>query len=110
MAIFEDVDISDFELIMQKEFKKKNTVILKFGAELCDACFALESELEDLEDENENISVLFIDCNEAQDIAEQYNIQKVPTMIIYKDADTMIYKDYGVILASDIKKVISNGI
>ena len=107
MAIFEDVDITDFDEIMEAEFKKKNTVILKFGAQMCDACFALESELEDLEEENENVSVLLIDCNEAQDIAEKYDIQKVPTMIIFKDESTMIYKDYGVILSQDIEKIIS---
>jgi len=107
MAIFEDVDITDFDEIMETEFKKKNIVILKFGAEMCDACFALESELEDLEEENEKVSVLLIDCNEAPDIAEKYNIQKVPTMMIFKDESTLIYNDYGVILSQDIEKIIS---
>ena len=107
MAIFEDVDITNFDKIMKEEFEKKNTVILKFGAQMCDACFALETELEELEEENENVSILLIDCNEAPDIAENYDIQKVPTMIILKDKDTMIYKDYGVVLACDIEKIIS---
>ena len=107
MAIFEEVDITDFDEIMEQEFDKKNIVILKFGAEMCDACFALETELEEVEEDRENVSVLFIDCNQAPDIAEKYDIQKVPTMIIYKDPFTMIYKDYGVILACDIEKIIS---
>jgi thioredoxin 1 len=107
MAIFEEVDITNFDEIMQEEFSKNKTVILKFGAQMCDACFALESELEDLEEEDENISVLLIDCNEAPEIAEKYDIQKVPTMIIFKDESTIIFKDYGVILSQDIEKIIS---
>jgi thioredoxin 1 len=107
MAIFEDVDITDFDEIMESEFKKGNIVILKFGTEMCDACFALESELEDLEEENENVSVLLIDCNDAQDLAENFDIQEVPTMIIYRDRDHIIYRGYGVLLSQDIEEIIS---
>ena len=107
MAIFEEVDISNFDEIMQQEFEKKNKVILKFGAEMCDACFALETELEQLEQNKGDVSVLFIDCNEAPDIAEKYDIQRVPTMIVFKDADTIIYSGYGVMLAQDIEEIIS---
>jgi len=107
MAIFEDVDIEDFDEIMTQEFGKKNIVILKFGSELCDACNALEGELEDLEEEHENVSVLMIDCNDAPDIAENYDIVKVPTMIIYKDKNTIIHKSEGVLLSQDIEKIIS---
>ncbi len=107
MAIFEDVDITDFDEIMNAEFKKNKIVILKFGTEMCDACHALESELEDLEEENENVSVLLIDCNQAQDLAENYDIQEVPTMIILKDRSTMIYRNYGVMMSQDIEEIIS---
>mgnify|MGYP000013459100 CR=1 FL=1 len=107
MATFEDVDVTDFDQIMDSEFKKGNIVILKFGTLMCDACHALESELEDLEEENENISVLLIDCNEAQDLAEAYDIQEVPTMIILKSKEELIYRNYGVLMSSDIEKIIS---
>jgi thioredoxin 1 len=107
MATFEDVDVTDFDQIMDAEFNKGNIVILKFGTQMCDACHALESELEDLEEESENISVLLIDCNEAQDLAEAYDIQEVPTMIILKSREELIYRNYGVLMSSDIEKIIS---
>ena len=107
MATFEDVDITDFDQIMNTEFKKGNFVILKFGAEMCDACHALESELEDLEEENDNVSVLLIDCNDAQDLAEAYDIQEVPTMIILKSRQQIIYRGYGVLMSQDIEEIIS---
>lgn len=106
MAIFEDVDITDFDEIMEAEFNKNNTVILKFGSELCDACYALESELEDLAEEDENISVLLIDCNESPDLAENFDVVQVPTMIIYKNKNTPIFRTKNVMLSQDIEKII----
>ena len=105
MAVFE-VEELEFSKIMEEEFRKKQIVILKFGSEFCDACHALGGELEDVEEENENVSLLLIDCNDCQDLAEQYNIRKLPTMVIYKDSNTILYRGEGVVLSQDIEKMI----
>lgn len=106
MAVFE-IEEMEFNEIMAQELAKGQIVILKFGSEFCDACHALEGELEDVEDENENVSLLMIDCNECQSIAEQYNIHQLPTMIIYKDPETILYRGEGVLLSQDIEEIIS---
>ena len=106
MAIFE-VEELEFPQLMAQEFEKKQIVILKFGSEYCDSCHALESELEDLEEDNENVSVLLIDCNECPVLAEKYNVKRLPTMYIYKDADTILFKAEDVVLSQDIEELIS---
>jgi len=106
MAIYE-VEELEFSELMAQEFEKKQVVILKFGSEFCDSCHALEGELEDLEEENENVSIFLIDCNECPDLAEKYNVRKLPTMYIYKDADTILFKAEGVVLSQDIEELIS---
>ena len=106
MAI-RDVDERDFQQIIYKEFEKKSIVILKFGSEFCDACMALEGELEDLEEENENICIINIECSESPDLAERYDVQKVPTMVIYKNGENIIYRAEGVVLSQDIEEIIS---
>ncbi len=106
MAVFEIEEI-EFNDIMAQEFAKGQVVILKFGSEFCDACHALEGELEDVEEENEKVSVLMIDCNECQNIAEHYNVHQLPTMVIYKDPDTILYRGEGVVLSQDIEEIIS---
>ena len=106
MAVFE-VEELEFHSLMAQEFEKKQIVILKFGSEYCDSYHALEGELEDLEEENENVSVLIIDCNDCPDLTEQYNIRKLPTMIIYKDVDTILFRYEGVVLSQDIEEIIS---
>ncbi|MCF6339206.1 MAG: thioredoxin family protein [Sulfurimonas sp.] len=106
MAII-DVDEENFQQTIYTQFKKKNIVILKFGSEFCDACMALEGELEDLEEENKNICIINIECSESPDLAERYHVQKVPTMVIYKDGENVIYRAEGVVLSQDIEEIIS---
>jgi len=105
MAIVE-VDEESFEEALQSAFDKKDTVIIKFGSEYCEPCHALECELEELDEEMDNVSILMVDTSESQDLAEQYDVFELPTMIIYKDSETVIYHKEGVILAPDIEKII----
>ena len=104
---FIEVNELNITTVLQEEFAKKQTVILKFGSEWCESCHALEGELEDVDDDNENISVLMIDTNEAQELAGQYSIHQLPTMLIYADNETLIYRGEGVMLAQDIEALIN---
>jgi thiol-disulfide isomerase/thioredoxin len=45
-------------LLLTEEFGKEKIVIMKFGSQWCDSCHALEFELKELDDNNENVSVL----------------------------------------------------
>jgi thioredoxin 1 len=105
MAIIE-VDEDTFHNELSIAFEKNNIVILKFGSEYCEPCHALECELEELDEEVKNISILMIDMNESPELADEYNILELPTMIIYKDSKTVIYNEGGVILAPEIKKIV----
>jgi len=103
---FIEVNESNIEAVLAEEFGKNRVVILKFGSEWCESCHALEGELEDVDDDNEHISVLMIDTNESQDLAGQYNVRQLPTMLIYKNSEEFIYRGEGVMLSSDIEALI----
>ena len=105
MAFFE-VDEENFDEVLEEEFAKKQKIILKFGSEFCEPCFALETKLEEVDDKHKNVSVLMIDCEESPELASKYDIYQLPTMIIYKDKEKTLYSDSGVILASDIEKIL----
>jgi thioredoxin 1 len=105
MAFFE-VDESDFKEVIAEQFEKNNIVILKFGSEFCDACRALGWELQNIDDEYENVSVLAIDCNDSPDLAEKYSVRRLPTMIIYKDENTILFRSEDVVLSQDIENII----
>jgi len=103
---FIEVDEDDFEEILTQEFEKKQIVILKFGSEYCDSCHALECELEDVDDEFEDVSVLNIDTDESPSLAEQFDVFQLPTMIIYRSRGSLLYHGEGVVLAQDINGFI----
>jgi thioredoxin 1 len=101
-----EVDEMNFEQVISEEFSKGQIVILKFGSEFCDACIAQDFELEELEDKHENISVLEIDCADAEDLTQRYAITQVPTIVIYENENSVIWQKDGVILAQDIETII----
>jgi thioredoxin-like negative regulator of GroEL len=107
MAIVE-VDEEHFQEEMKDAFEKKNIVILKFGSEYCESCHALECELEEIDEMFGSVSVFSIDTDESPEIAEQYNVYALPTMVIYEDSNRIIYNDSGVILAQEIEQIIKN--
>jgi len=107
MAIIE-VDEESFLKELSSAFEKKDTVIIKFGSEYCEPCHALECELEEIDEDLENISILMIDTDDSPELAEAHEVYELPTMIIYKDAKTKIYHSGGVLLAPDIKQIIKD--
>ena len=105
MALIE-VDEENFRAEMDLAFEKKHTVILKFGSEYCEPCHALECELEDIDDEMEDVSILMVDTSESPELAEQYDIYELPTMLIMKDRESPVHRTQGVLLSQDIEKII----
>jgi len=105
MAIIE-VDGENFQEVLEEQLEAYNVVILKFTSQYCDGCIALDFELEEIEEsDEENIAVLEIDCAENELVAELYNVTQVPSMVIYKNKE-MIYNAKGVVLAADILEMI----
>ncbi len=103
---FIEVDEVNFGEILDREFEKKQIVILKFGSEYCEPCHALECELEEVDDEFEDVSVLNIDTDESPSLAEQFDVFQLPTMMVYTSRDTLLYHGEEVILSQDINKII----
>jgi len=103
---FIQVDEMDFDEVLNEEFDKGQIVILKFGSEYCDACMALEFELEEVDNAHENVSILEIDCGDSKELAESYDIAQVPTMIIYENKNSILWHKKGILLAQDIEKII----
>jgi thioredoxin 1 len=103
-----EVDENNFFQELSSAFKKKDTVIIKFGSEYCEPCHALECELEEIDEDLEHISILMVDTDDYPELAEGYDVYELPTMIIYRDIQTKIYHSGGVILASDIKQIIKD--
>lgn len=73
--MFTNKDIEDFTL-------SNSVAILKFTADWCDSCKKYDEYINDL-----CIKILSIDYDLNEDLIEEFNVQKLPTMIIYNNGN-----------------------
>ncbi len=76
--------------IKEEEFenevlKNEKTVIVDFFASWCMPCQMLMPVLEEISKEMENIDIIEVDIDKSRDLAIEYGIEAVPTMIIFKN-------------------------
>jgi thioredoxin 1 len=79
------------------------TVTLKdFYADWCGPCKTQDPILEDLEAEYENVEFEKVNVDEEQDVANEYQVRSLPTLIIEND-DGIVERFVGVTQAEDIE-------
>ena len=68
------------------EVTKSGTVIVDFFATWCGPCKMLSPVLEELDaDPNFNVPIFKVDVDEVSDAAAEFNVQAIPTVILFKD-------------------------
>ena len=75
--------------ITMDNFKKEvleeeKTVVLDFYADWCGPCKMQSPILDELSNDEKNIKVVKVNVDEEPDLAEQYNIMSIPTILIFK--------------------------
>lgn len=59
--------------------------MLDFWAEGCGPCASLKPVLVDLASKRPELTVLKVDIIANDDLAEQYNVRSVPSLLLFKD-------------------------
>lgn len=80
MAILH-IDKNRFEELKASE----KTIVLDFYAEWCGPCKMIAPFIEEIALENPDITVAKVDVDKATDLAIEFGIQSIPTVIIFKD-------------------------
>ena len=62
----------------------RGLVLVDFFATWCGPCKMLSPVLEDLSNEMKNVKFVKVDIDDARELADQYRIKSVPTMMIFK--------------------------
>ena len=103
---FIEIDEEDFDAIVEREFAKGHTVILKFGSTFCDGCQLMEFELEEVNDRVPKVSILDIDSGVCGALVQRFEVEQVPTTLIFKDPSSQLLYKSGIMLADDIVDII----
>jgi len=82
------------------------TVTLKdFHADWCGPCKTQDPILDDIADDWGDVELEKIDVDESQDIANEYQVRSLPTLIIEND-DGIVERFVGVTQADDIESAL----
>ncbi|NJK95332.1 MAG: thioredoxin [Bacteroidetes bacterium] len=85
-------------------------VLIDFFAEWCGPCKAQSPVLKEVATElGEKVKVIKIDVDKNPEIAMKYNIQGVPTIMVFK-AGKQLFRQSGMMSKSQIYNVLINSI
>jgi len=82
-------------------------IIVDFHALWCEPCKMQSPILKEVATElGEKVTIIKIDVDHNSEIAARYNVQSVPTLIIFKDGK-LFWRQSGVATKSQLKNVLS---
>jgi thioredoxin 1 len=85
--------------------KRNRMKILRFTASWCNPCKTLASNLEKI---NTHIPIEVVDIDIHTELALQYGVRSVPTLVMLGDTDVELKRIVGVKTIPDLEKWIAN--
>ena len=71
------------------EMTGKGLVLVDFFATWCGPCKMLGPVLEDMASDRDSIDIVKVDIDESMNLARQYGIMSVPTLVLFKDVQVV---------------------
>ena len=81
------------------------TVLIDFYADWCGPCKMFSPVVEAVAKENEDIKVVKINVDKAQDLAIQYQVMSIPTTVVIKEGKE-VNRAVGMVSKSDLLEMV----
>jgi len=72
---------------MTKEDFNGPRVLVDFWAQWCGPCKMMKPRIEKFATENPDIEVIFCNVDEESDVAKEFNIRSIPTLIYFENGE-----------------------
>lgn len=96
--------MASFNEILQKN----SLVLIDFSAAWCGPCQMLAPILKEVKDEmGDKLSIIKIDIDKNQTVANKFHVQGVPTLILYKDGN-QVWRQSGLQPKDELIKIINS--
>ena len=90
----------------EKEVLNSNIpVLVDFYADWCGPCKMLSPTVDEVANENDDIKVVKVNVDEAQDVAIKYQVMSIPTLVVIKNGNE-VNRSVGVIDKEEILSMI----
>lgn len=97
------LNTSEFKQVIESA---DNIVLVDFYADWCGPCRMVSPLVEEIAEENKNVSVYKVNIDESPDLAAEFSIMSIPTLISFKDKN--VYKTLvGARPKEDIEDLLS---
>lgn len=97
-----EVNKDNFEKEVLKSDKK---VLVDFNAEWCGPCKMLKPIIEDFAESNDNVKVVSINIDDADELAEEYSVFSIPCLVVIEKGKE-VKRNVGLISKDDIESLI----
>lgn len=91
----------------KNDLTEKTIEIVTFGARWCKFCALIKDELVELENKNQDVGILYIDADEEESLAEEFNITKLPTLLYFVKSE-LKKTEIGFKKCKDIENTIAS--
>jgi len=91
---------------MTKEDFNGPRVLVDFWAAWCGPCKVMKPTVQKFADDNPDIKVIFCNVDEESDLAKEYSIRSIPTLMYFEDGEIK-GKKIGNVAASQIKDLVN---
>ena len=89
----------------EEVLKSDKTVLVDFYADWCGPCKMLSPIVDEVAKEMSEIKVVKVNVDEAQDLAMNYQVMSIPTLVVIKDGKEA-KRAVGLIDKSEIKNLV----